>query len=113
MTWAQLQQAVTRLARGLEELGLVAGNRVVIATANRPEFVVTYLATLRARLVAVPVNPRSATGELVRMVADCGARLLVADGTTITAARSVVTGLEEAVAADPGLRARGVVPRLM
>ena len=112
-SWEELDDAVTGLARGLEDLGLVAGNRVVIATANRPEFVVTYLATLRARLVAVPVNPRSATGELLRMVADCGARLVVADSTTITAARAVVTGLQEAVAADDDLRARAVVPRVL
>jgi long-chain acyl-CoA synthetase len=112
-TWKELDESVTSLARGLEDLGLVAGNRVVIATVNRPEFVVTYLATLRARLVAVPVNPRSATGELVRMVADSGARLVVADSTTITVARAVVTGLEEAVAADDGLRARAVLPRVM
>ncbi len=113
-TWAQLEDAVSRVATGLGELGLVAGNRVVISTANRAEFVTVYLAVLRARLVAVPVNPRAATGELVRTVADCRARLIVADGTTITAARSVATGLEEALrGADPELRARAVVPRLV
>jgi long-chain acyl-CoA synthetase len=113
LTWDQVEEQVDRLARGLGELGLVAGNRVVIATANRPEFVVTYLATLRARLVAVPVNPRSATGELVRMVADCAARLIVADSTTILSARAVTAGLHDAVAADPQLRARVAPPRLL
>ena len=112
-TWSQLEDAVSRLATGLGELGLVAGNRVVISTANRPEFVTTYLAVLRAHLVAVPVNPRAATGELVRTVADCRARLIVADSTTIDAARSVATGLEEALRADEELRARSVVPRVV
>ena len=41
-----------------------------------------YLGALRAGLVAVPVNPRSATGELVRVVADCGPRVVVADVDT-------------------------------
>lgn len=113
MTWGQVEEAVSRLATGLGELGLVAGNRVVIATANRPEFVVTYLAGLRARLVAVPVNPRSATGELVRMVADCGARLIVADSTTIVPARAVAAGLHDAAAADPRLQARAPTPLLV
>ncbi len=112
-TFAALEDAVGRVAAGLGELGLVAGNRVVVATANRPEFVVTYLAALRARLVAVPVNPRSATGELVRMVADCGARLIVADGSTVTAARAVAAGVHDAlVGADEELRARTPVPRI-
>lgn len=92
----------------------MAGNRVLIATANRPEFVLAYLAVLRARLVAVPVNPRSATGELLRMVADCRARLVIADSSTITAARSVVSGLRAAVdSADPEVRDRAVVPRVV
>jgi long-chain acyl-CoA synthetase len=112
-TWGQLEDAVSRVATGLGELGLVAGNRVVISTANRPEFVTIYLAVLRAHLVAVPVNPRAATGELVRTVADCRARLIVADSTTIDAARSVATGLEEALRADEELRARSVVPRVV
>jgi long-chain acyl-CoA synthetase len=112
-TWAELEDAVSRVATGLGELGLVAGNRVVISTANRSEFVTAYLATLRAHLVAVPVNPRAATGELVRTVADSRARLIVADSTTIDSARSVATGLEEAVRADEELRARSVVPQVV
>jgi long-chain acyl-CoA synthetase len=113
-TWGELDAAVSRLAHGLSEQGLVAGNRVLIATANRPELVVAYLAALRARLVAVPVNPRSATGELLRMVTDCGARLVIADSSTITAARSVVAGLQSALdSADPELRTRTTVPRLV
>ena len=113
-TWAELDDAVSRVASGLGELGLVAGNRVVVSTANRADFVTAYLAALRALLVAVPVNPRAATGELVRTVADCRARLIIADATTIDAARSVATGLEEALReADEELRARSAVPRVV
>ncbi len=114
LTWAELDERVSRVAGGLAGEGLVAGNRVVIATANHLDFVVVYLAVLRARLVAVPVNPKSGTGELVRMVADAGARLVVADTTTVTSARSVVAGMEDAlVGADDELKARTVVPRVM
>jgi long-chain acyl-CoA synthetase len=101
LTWSELDDLATRLASGLERLGLVAGNRVAIATANRLEFVALYFAVLRARLVAVPVNPRSATGELLRVVSDSGARLLVVDGSTAEAGRSVAAGVKEALAASP------------
>jgi long-chain acyl-CoA synthetase len=110
LTWTELDDLVNRLAAGLERLGLVAGNRVVIATGNRLEFVATYFAVLRARLVAVPVNPRSATGELVRVATDSGARLLVADAATIDDARSVVGGIAGAVGAGDD---QAAVPRLL
>ena len=111
LTWRELDDLATRLASGLERLGLVAGNRVAIATANRVEFVALYFAVLRARLVAVPVNPRSATGELLRVVSDSGARLLVVDASTVEAGRSVAAGVQEALAA--GATAGRAAPRLL
>ena len=48
--------------------------QVMIAVTNRIEFVATYYGVLRARMVAVPINPRSATGEVVRILVDSGAR---------------------------------------
>jgi long-chain acyl-CoA synthetase len=114
MTWSELDAEVDAVAQGLNSLGLVAGYRVAIVLPNRIEFVTTYLGVLRARLVAVPVNPRSATGELARMVADSGARLVVADRGTAMTARQAVAGLEDALAgADDELRSRTVVPRVV
>lgn len=113
-TWAALHAEADRVARGLSELGLVAGQRVVIALPNRIEFVAAYLGVLRARLVAVPVNPRSATGELVRMLADCAARVVIADLSTVTTVRQAVAGLEDAlVGADEELLARVSVPHVV
>jgi long-chain acyl-CoA synthetase len=114
LSWGELDAEVDRVAGGLSAMGLVAGFRVMICVSNRVEFVTSYLGALRARMVAVPVNPRSATGELVRMVADCGARLVVADPITVTGVRAAVAGLEDAlVGADDELRARTVVPRIV
>jgi len=114
VTWAELDAEVDAVAHGLNARGLVAGYRVVVATGNRLEFVTGYLGALRARLVAVPVNPRSATGEMVRMIADSGARLVFADPHTITTVRQAVAGLEDAlVGADEELRRRTVVPRMV
>ena len=114
VTWSELDAEADRVARGLNAAGLVAGYRVVVALGNRTEFVTSYLGILRAGLVAVPVNPRSATGELVRLVADCGARLVVADADTVTSVRQAVAGLEDAlVGADDELRRTTVVPRIV
>ncbi len=114
LTWADLDAEVDRVASGFAAMGMVAGYRVLIALGNRIEFVTCYLGALRARLVAVPVNPRSATGELVRMTADSGARVVVGDGSTITMLRQAAAGFEDAlVGADEELRSRAVVPRIV
>ncbi len=113
LSWAELDAQVEQMAQGLDALGMVAGYRVVLAMSNRAEFVVAYLGALRAGLVAVPVNPRSATGETVRIIADCGARLVLADPGTVATVRQAVAGLEDAlVGADEELRRRAVVPRV-
>ena len=100
VTWAGLDDLADRVAHGLSTAGMVAGYRVMIATTNRIEFVATYLGVLRARMVAVPINPRSATGEVVRMLVDSGARMVIADDTTIGTVRSAVAGVGEALAAS-------------
>ena len=111
LSWAELDAAVDGLARGLSVAGLVAGQRVAFALGNSPAFVVTYLAVARAGLVSVPMNPRSATGEIARMLADSGARMVVADSSTVSSVRAAVDGLADALqAADDQRRARTPVP---
>ena len=87
VTWAELDDEVGRVATGLGASGILAGHRVMIAASNRIEFVTTYLGVLRAQAIAVPVNPRSTAHELARLLADCGARMIVADGDTVTTVR--------------------------
>jgi long-chain acyl-CoA synthetase len=93
LTWAQLEDEVARLATGLGAHGVRAGQRVMIVVGNRIEFVTTYLAVLRAQVVAVPVNPRSTAGELARMMADSGTRLVVVDETALDAVRRALAEL--------------------
>ena len=113
LTWAELDDEVGRVATGLGAPGIVAGHRVLIAIGNRIEFVTSYLGVLRAQAVAVPVNPGSTAGELARMIADSGSRLVVADADTVTAvAAAAVDGedaLEPTSAADARLVSRLVV----
>ena len=80
--------------QGLSDAGMVAGYRVMIAAGNSIEFVAAYLGALRAGMVVVPVNPRSATGELMRSIADSGSRMVIADAATISTVREAVGGLE-------------------
>ncbi len=88
MTWLQLENEVAALATGLGRLGVLAGHRVMIVAGNRLEFVTSYLGVLRAQVVVVPVNPRSSTDDLARMLADSGARLVIADPASLPTVRA-------------------------
>ncbi|HEX3929461.1 MAG TPA: AMP-binding protein [Nocardioides sp.] len=117
VTWGELEDDVARLATGLGAAGLVAGQRVLIAMGNRIEFVTSYLGVLRAQVVAVPVNPRSTPGELARMVADSGARIVLADPDTIDTVRDAARLLRSALAGEtdelePELLERAHDPRV-
>lgn len=90
VTWRQLEDEVARIATGLGAAGLVAGQRVMLAMGNRIEFVAAYLGVLRAQVVAVPVNPRATSGELARMIADSGSRIVVVDAETLAVVRDAV-----------------------
>ena len=89
LTWGQLEDEAGRIATGLATAGVVGGHRVLLAVGNRLEFVAVYLGVLRAQSVAVPVNPLATVGELARMIADSGARLVVADTDSQMSGRSV------------------------
>lgn len=54
MTWRQLEDASTRLARSYRALGLAPGERVASLMPNRIALVVRYLARFKAGLVATP-----------------------------------------------------------
>jgi long-chain acyl-CoA synthetase len=96
VTWGELDDEVGRLATGLGAAGIVAGHRVMVVLGNRIEFVTAYLAILRTQAVVVPVNPTSQPGELARMIADSGTRMVVADSDTAGAVRAAVADLENA-----------------
>ena len=100
LSWADLDREVGRVAHGLASAGVVAGHRVALALANRPEMVIGYLAVLRVQAVAVPLNPRATADELTRMLADSGARMVVADPVSVAAVRTAVADLASALAAD-------------
>jgi long-chain acyl-CoA synthetase len=75
-TWSELDTEITAVAAGLVAHGLVAGHRVGILGQNSIEFVVAYLAALRAGYVAVPMNTQSTADDVSAMLHDSGARVL-------------------------------------
>ena len=114
LTWAELDAQADAVAGWLSARGLVAGHRVGIVLSNRIEFVAAFLGAARRGLVVVPMNPRSTTGELVRMIADSGSRVVFCEASNVSIVREAAQSLAEVLAgADEALRAGSVVPHLV
>ncbi|HEX4567341.1 MAG TPA: AMP-binding protein, partial [Vicinamibacterales bacterium] len=66
--------ALRDLALGLESLGIAAGDRVVIMSESRPEWLIADLAILTLGAVTVPVYSTLAAAQARYIVQDAGAR---------------------------------------
>ncbi|MCW2752006.1 MAG: AMP-dependent synthetase [Aeromicrobium sp.] len=91
LSWRQFDQAADAVARGLSARGLVAGQRVAIVMANRIDLPIAYYGILRGGMVAVPINPRSTTREIDRMLTDSKARVVLCDEAGVAQVREAVT----------------------
>ena len=85
MTYDELWQQVQRTAQALRDMGILPGERVAMLLGNSWEYVQTFLAIASAGMVAVPMNTRLLEDELLHIVRDSGARLLVAHGELLQA----------------------------
>ena len=99
ITFAGLEERTRRFASGLSALGHRRGEPILICLPAGIDAVVALLGTVRAAGVGVPVDPRSSTSELARLVEDCRPALIVTahPGDAATTASDVLA----AATADP------------
>lgn len=95
ITYAQLRDRVDEVAAVLDEIGVIAGDRVLLALPNEVALPVALFAIWRIGAVAVPVGPSTPAEPLASVVAD-------ARPVAVIATRAV---LDELIAqrACPGL----------
>jgi acyl-CoA synthetase (AMP-forming)/AMP-acid ligase II len=77
VTWAELEDRVTRLAHGLVDLGLRPGEFVGIQLPNRIEAVEAFLATQLAGLRPLTIMPIYRDRDVAHMLAKCRASALI------------------------------------
>jgi fatty-acyl-CoA synthase len=76
-TYAELSEAVDRVARGLLALGLEQGERVGIWAPNCVEWALVQFATAKLGIILVNINPAYRTSELEYALRQSGCRALV------------------------------------
>ncbi|HEX8627254.1 MAG TPA: AMP-binding protein [Catenuloplanes sp.] len=111
ITWAELDARVQVAADRLGALVTVDGGppgpghppRVAIALPNTPQFATTLLGALRAGLVAVPLNPGYTAPELLHVLADSAASVLVGTEEVRAHVRGLADQLPDLVVVPPEL----------
>jgi amino acid adenylation domain-containing protein len=114
LTYGELAARSGRLAARLRELGVGPEARVGVYTRRDPAMVIAVLGVLRAGGAYVPLDPVQPTARLAGVLADSGARVLVAqEGLPDLAVEGVrVQPVEMAETDGPGaLAAAAVSPR--
>ena len=105
LTFADLEEAVGRSAATLLSHGLVPGDRVASWMGKTALACILPLATARAGLVHVPINPVLRRAQAEHIIADSGASLLIANRarleTVQTGAKAIA--LENWVSGDEQL----------
>ncbi len=76
-SYAELDQAVNRAAKGLVAAGMVPGTRVGLCLPNTPYSVIFFFAVLRAGGIVVNFNPLYVERELAHQIADSGTEIMV------------------------------------
>lgn len=79
LSYRQLEETVGQTAAGLLERGLTAGDRVATWMGKTRLACIMPLAAARAGLVHVPINPVLKHGQAAHILADSGAKLLIAN----------------------------------
>ena len=121
LTYRELVADVDRLAGGLRDLGVSAGDRVAIVLPNCPQHVITLFAAARIGAIAVSCNPLATALELrdeLAMVAptalvclDRAVATVVEANSGVDASRIVVTSLPDYYPPSSRLRLRAPTPK--
>ncbi|MGE0309396.1 MAG: class I adenylate-forming enzyme family protein [Acidimicrobiia bacterium] len=101
LTYQELDAAATGFAGALLDRGYAPGDRVSIYAVNCWEWIVAYHGIVKAGCVVNPINVMLTPDEVQYVLADCGARAIVASAdhaATIAAFASETPALEHVIA---------------
>jgi len=84
LTFTGLNRLANRFGNAILAAEISRGEPVLILLRDTPELVAAYLGIMRAGAVTVALNTRLAAKDLAYIIADSGARLVLADGNFLS-----------------------------
>lgn len=102
LTFRELDDLSSRVARRLQEHGIGPGDRVGLLLPALAAFPVLYHGILRAGGVVVPLNPLSRSREVAHIVGDAGATLVFVNGDLAAETHAGADELATVVEVGPG-----------
>jgi long-chain acyl-CoA synthetase len=77
ISWAEARRKVVALATSLRRIGLEPGDRVMLVSENRPEWLISDLAIMAAGCVTVPTYTTNTTRDHAHILGNSGARAVI------------------------------------
>jgi len=77
VSWAEAKRQVIALASSLKRIGLEPGDRVMLVSENRPEWLISDLAIMAAGCVTVPAYTTNTTRDHAHILGNSGARAAI------------------------------------
>lgn len=102
VSYRELAERVSRVAQGLADLGVSAGDRVALIMPNAPQHVVAFYAILRLGAIVVEHNPLYTRDELETQFRDHRAEIVIAWDKMVATVQSLPAdlGIRTVVAVD-------------
>ncbi len=102
--WAAFAQEVAAAAASMRASGISAGDRVVIVSENRPEYVIAETALMAIRAVPVPTYVTNTPADHAHILRDSGARVAIVStpalATRLLAGAQLADGLDRLIGLD-------------
>ena len=77
ISWSEAARQVAALAASLKSLGLVRGDRIMLVSENRPEWLIADLGIMAAGCVTVPTYTTNTTRDHQHILGNSGARAVI------------------------------------
>ncbi|WSG19363.1 AMP-binding protein [Nonomuraea sp. NBC_01738] len=114
VTWRHYWDHVDLVAHALLALGVEPGDRIAVHAENRPEWLYADLGAVAIRAITVGLYPTNPAAEVAYLLADSGARILIAEDQEQVDKALDIPELDRIVYLEPrGIRGRYDDPRLL
>ena len=105
VTWGEFAHRVAAVAAGLRATGIGPGERVLLVSENRPEFLIADTALMAIGAVTVPTYTTNTPADHAHILRDSGARAAIVSTATLAAqvrqAAALAGGLDLLVTMEP------------